>query len=64
MYSRHRAHRHHHFLFLQQLFEEYSHVSLLLLGSVTMIVMLVALTGIMGTIRDKLGFEILSPRRR
>ena len=52
------------FVFLQQLFAEYIHVSLLLLGSVAIIVMLVAPKGIMGTIQEKLGFEILSPRRK
>lgn len=52
------------FVLLQQVFAEYIHVGLLLLGSVAIIVMLVAPKGIMGTIQEKLGFEILSPRRK
>lgn len=52
------------FVFLSQFFAEYISVSLLLLGSVAIIVMLVAPKGIMGTIQEKLGFEILSPRRK
>ncbi len=51
------------FVFLQQLFAEYIHISSLLLGCVAIIVILVAPKGIMGTIQEKLGFEILSPRR-
>ena len=52
------------FVFLQQFFSEYISVSLLLLGSVAISVMLLAPKGIMGTIQAKLGFEILSPRRK
>lgn len=52
------------FVFLQQFLSEYISVSLLLLGSVAILVMLLAPKGIMGTIQEKLGFEILSPRRK
>jgi len=52
------------FVLLQQFLSEYISVSLLLLGSVAILVMLLAPKGIMGTIQEKLGFEILSPRRK
>jgi branched-chain amino acid transport system permease protein len=39
-------------------------VSLLILGAIAIMVILVAPKGIMGTIQERLGFEILSPRRR
>jgi branched-chain amino acid transport system permease protein len=52
------------FVILQQFFAEYASISLILLGVVSVIVMLVAPRGIMGTIQEKLGFEFLSPRRR
>jgi len=52
------------FVFLQLVFSEYIGLSLLLLGSVAVIVILIAPKGIMGTIQEKLGFEILSPRRK
>ncbi len=51
------------FVALKQIFSEYINVSLLLLGTVAIVVMLAAPKGIMGTLQDYLGFEILSPRR-
>jgi branched-chain amino acid transport system permease protein len=52
------------FVLLQQYLAEYASISMILLGSISVIVMLVSPKGIMGTIQDKLGFEILSPRRK
>jgi branched-chain amino acid transport system permease protein len=43
---------------------EYMSVSLFILGAIAIVVILVAPKGIMGTLNEKLGFEILSPRRR
>jgi len=37
---------------------------LLILGAIAIAVILVAPKGIMGTIQERLGFEILSPRRK
>jgi len=51
-------------VFLSQLLAEYISVSMLILGSIAIIVILVAPKGIMGTLQEKLGFEILSPRRK
>ncbi len=51
------------YVVLQQYFAEYTSISLLLLGGVSVLTMLVAPKGIMGTIQEKLGFELLSPRR-
>jgi branched-chain amino acid transport system permease protein len=52
------------YVFLHQWLSEYPSVSLLILGSIAIGVILVAPKGIMGTIQEKLGFEILSPRRK
>ncbi|MBW1863772.1 MAG: branched-chain amino acid ABC transporter permease, partial [Deltaproteobacteria bacterium] len=52
------------YVFLSQLLAEYISVSMLILGSIAIIVILVAPKGIMGTLQEKLGFEILSPRRK
>ena len=52
------------YVVLQQWLSEYPSVSLLILGMIAIAVILVAPKGIMGTIQEKLGFEILSPRRR
>ncbi len=49
---------------LQQWLSEYPSVSLLILGMIAIAVILVAPKGIMGTIQERLGFEILSPRRK
>ncbi len=51
------------FVMLQQYFAEYTGISLILLGSVSIVTMIVMPKGIMGTIQEKLGFEFLSPRR-
>jgi len=52
------------YVLLSQNLAEYIHVSLLILGAIAITVILVAPKGIMGTLQEKLGFEILSPRRR
>jgi len=52
------------YVFLQQWLSEYPSVSLLILGVIAIAVILVAPKGIMGSIQEKLGFEILSPRRK
>ncbi len=51
------------FVLLQQYLAEYASISLILLGGISVIVMLVFPKGIMGTVQDKLGYELLSPRR-
>jgi branched-chain amino acid transport system permease protein len=51
------------FILLNQTLTEYGHISLLLLGVIAIVIILVAPKGIMGTIQEKTGFEILSPRR-
>lgn len=52
------------YVFLHQWLSEYPSVSLLILGVIAIAVILTAPRGIMGTIQERLGFEILSPRRR
>ena len=52
------------YVLLHQWLSEYPSVSLLILGAIAISVILVAPKGIMGTIQEKLGFEILSPRRK
>jgi len=52
------------YVLLSQWLAEYISVSLLILGGIAIAVILVAPKGIMGTIQERLGFEILSPRRR
>lgn len=51
------------FVFLSQWLAEYSSVSLIILGTIAIVVILVVPKGIMGTLQEKIGFEILSPRR-
>ncbi len=51
------------YVFLSQSLSEYGHISLLLLGIIAITIILVAPKGIMGTLQEKTGFEILSPRR-
>jgi len=51
------------FVLLQSLFSDFTTISLLLLGTVAIATMLLAPQGIMGTIREKTGFELFSPRR-
>lgn len=48
---------------LHQIFSEYPSVSMLVLGLTAIAVMLVAPEGIMGTLRERLGFALFSPRR-
>jgi branched-chain amino acid transport system permease protein len=52
------------YVFLHQWLSEYPSVSLLILGIIAIAVILSAPRGIMGTIQERLGFEILSPRRK
>lgn len=52
------------YVFLHQWLSEYPSISLLILGGIAISVILVAPKGIIGTIQDRLGFEILSPRRK
>jgi branched-chain amino acid transport system permease protein len=52
------------YVFLQQWLSDYPSVSLLILGAIAIGVILLAPKGIMGVIQDKLGFELLSPRRK
>jgi branched-chain amino acid transport system permease protein len=51
------------FVFLSQRLAEYFSVSMLIFGGIAIIVILAWPKGIIGTIQDKLGFEILSTRR-
>lgn len=48
---------------LQQIFSEYISIGMLLLGIVAIIVMMLAPKGIVGMLRERLGIEIISPRR-
>lgn len=52
------------FVILSQGLAEYFSVSMLILGLIAILVILIAPKGIMGTLQQKLGFEILSPRRK
>lgn len=52
------------YVLLSQTLSEYFSVSMLILGVIAILVILLAPKGIMGSLQDKLGFEILSPRRR
>jgi branched-chain amino acid transport system permease protein len=52
------------FVILSQTLAEYFSVSMLILGAIAILVILIAPKGIMGTLQEKLGFEILSPRRK
>lgn len=51
------------YVLLSQWLAEYGSVSMLILGVIAIIIILIAPRGIMGTIQEKTGFEILSPRR-
>ena len=51
------------YVILSQYLAEYSSVSFLILGGIAIVVILVAPKGIMGTLQEKTGFEVLSPRR-
>lgn len=52
------------FVLLSQILSEYISLSMLILGVIAIIVILTAPKGIMGSLQEKMGFEILSPRRR
>src|SRR3989304_6278145 len=52
------------YVLLYQWLSAYPSVSLLILGVLAIGVILVAPKGIMGTVQERLGFEILSPRRK
>jgi branched-chain amino acid transport system permease protein len=52
------------YILLSQWLSEYYSVSMLILGGIAIAVMLIAPTGIIGSLQEKLGFEILSPRRK
>jgi branched-chain amino acid transport system permease protein len=51
------------YVVLSQFLAEYFSVSMLILGGIAIGVILIAPKGIMGTLQEKLGFELLSPRR-
>lgn len=51
------------YVLLNQWLVEHGHISMILLGGIAIIIILVAPRGIMGTLQEKTGFEILSPRR-
>ena len=51
------------YVLLSQWLVEYGHISMILLGGIAIIIILAAPKGIMGTIQEKTGFEVLSPRR-
>lgn len=51
------------YVLLQQWLSNFSSASMLVLGIIAILIMLILPRGIMGTIQQKLGFEILSPRR-
>jgi branched-chain amino acid transport system permease protein len=52
------------YILLSQWLAEYFSVSMLILGGIAIAVMLVAPKGIIGSLQEKLGFEIRSPRRK
>ncbi len=52
------------FVLLSQSLAEYFSVSMLILGVIAIAVILLAPKGIMGSLQERLGFEILSPRRK
>lgn len=52
------------YVFLQQWLSDYPSVGLLILGIIAIAVIVVAPKGIMGAIKERFGFEILSPRRK
>ena len=52
------------YVLLSQLLAEYMSVSMFILGGIAIVVILTAPKGIMGNLQAKLGFEILSSRRR
>ncbi len=51
------------FVLFQQYLAEYASISMIILGTVSVVIMLLMPKGIMGTVQEKIGFEFLSPRR-
>jgi branched-chain amino acid transport system permease protein len=51
------------YVLLTQWLADYAHTSMLILGMIAITIMLLTPKGIMGTIQEKTGFTILSPRR-
>ena len=51
------------YVVLQQWLSEYGNISMLILGVMAIAMIFLMPKGIMGTVQEKLGFEILSPRR-
>ena len=52
------------FVLFQQYLAEYAAISLILLGIISVSIMLLMPKGIMGSVQERIGFELLSPRRR
>jgi branched-chain amino acid transport system permease protein len=52
------------YVLLKQYLYNYPGISMIILGAIAIIIILAAPKGIMGTIQDKYGFELLSARRR
>ncbi|MCL6479473.1 MAG: branched-chain amino acid ABC transporter permease [Peptococcaceae bacterium] len=52
------------YVILKQFLYDYPGISMIILGVIAVAIILVAPKGIMGTIHDRTGFEILSPRRK
>ncbi len=52
------------YVLLQQYLSEYVGYNLIILGTITILVIFFAPRGIMGTLQSKMGFELLSVRRR
>ena len=51
------------YVLLSQWLAEYAYINMLLFGLIAILIILMAPRGIMGTIHEKIGFVILSPRR-
>ncbi len=51
------------YVILSQWLAEYGHVSLLIMGLVAILIILMAPKGIMGTLKEKTGYEVISLRR-
>ena len=51
------------YVLLSQWLAEYGHVSLLIMGIVAIAIILMAPKGIVGTLKEKTGFEVISLRR-
>lgn len=51
------------YVVLQQWLSDYASASMLILGCIAIFMILILPKGIMGTLQEKLGYEILSPRR-